>query len=137
MFDLYRQADIFVFTSLCDSFGTQVLEAMSQGLPVVALDHQGVGAFLSSDAGVKVAVTTRRDVVRGLGEAIRGLAESPVDRRRLGESAWEFARNETWDARAARMSLLYSRILPGDGSMGDARTEVSVSGAPKEMSHSL
>jgi len=35
---LYRQADVFVFPSLCESFGHPLVEAMGSGLPVVASD---------------------------------------------------------------------------------------------------
>ncbi len=35
---LYRSADIFVFPSLCESFGHPLVEAMAAGLPVLASD---------------------------------------------------------------------------------------------------
>ena len=34
--DLYKQCDVFVFPSLCESFGFPMVEAMGLGLPVVA-----------------------------------------------------------------------------------------------------
>ena len=36
--DLYRRADLFVFPSLCESFGHPMVEAMAHGLPIVASD---------------------------------------------------------------------------------------------------
>ena len=38
IWDAYRQADIFVFPSLCESFGHPLVEAMAAGLPVIASD---------------------------------------------------------------------------------------------------
>jgi glycosyltransferase involved in cell wall biosynthesis len=35
---LYRNADIFVFPSFCESFGHPMVEAMAHGLPIVAAD---------------------------------------------------------------------------------------------------
>jgi len=35
---LYRQGDVFVFPSLCESFGHPMVEAMAHGLPIVAAD---------------------------------------------------------------------------------------------------
>ena len=42
MRDLYNQADVFLFSSLHDTSGNVLLEAMSHGLPVVALDQHGI-----------------------------------------------------------------------------------------------
>jgi glycosyltransferase involved in cell wall biosynthesis len=36
--ELYRKGDIFVFPSLCESFGHPMVEAMVHGLPIVAAD---------------------------------------------------------------------------------------------------
>jgi glycosyltransferase involved in cell wall biosynthesis len=109
--DLYRGSDIFLFTSLRDSFGTQVLEAMGHSLPVVTLDHQGVGAFLPDRAGFKVPVTQPETTVNGLAEAIRTLACSYELRTAMGEAGRAFAATQTWEKRAEHMSVLYEEIF--------------------------
>ncbi|HXH50642.1 MAG TPA: glycosyltransferase family 4 protein [Terriglobia bacterium] len=108
---LYRSADVFIFTSLRDAFGSQVLEAMASGLPIIALDHQGVGAFVPDSAGVKVPIAGPPDTVSSLGAAIRLLATSPEARDRMGLAAWEFARTQTWHRRAELMTHWYEEIV--------------------------
>jgi len=64
MSSLYQNADAFLFTSLRDSFGTQVLEAMGHGLPVLTLDHQGVGTFIPANARSNPSHNTARNCER-------------------------------------------------------------------------
>lgn len=109
--ELYRSSDVFLFTSLRDAFGSQVLEAMASGLPVVTLAHQGVGAFVPPEAGIKVAVSSPRETVHRLASAIRKLVNSEHLRSEMGRAAWEFARTQTWTRRAAVMSLYYEDIV--------------------------
>ncbi len=109
--ELYRSANAFIFTSLRDSFGSQVLEAMASGLPIIGLDHQGVGAFVPSEAGVKVPVTNPQETVLALGSAIRRLVGSDEERARMGRSAWEFATTQSWERRAEVMSEYYEAII--------------------------
>lgn len=66
----YRRHDVFLFTSILDSFGSQLLEAMASGLPVVALDHQGAGSFVSREVGVLVTPTTPRQTALALANAL-------------------------------------------------------------------
>lgn len=108
---LYRSADVFVFTSLRDSFGSQVLEAMAAGLPIVTLDHQGVGAFVPPEAGFKVPVTNPEETVAGLSNAIRILAASPELRARMGKAAWTYAKTQTWARRAEKMNEWYQLVV--------------------------
>jgi glycosyltransferase involved in cell wall biosynthesis len=118
---LYAKADAFVFTSLRDSFGTQVLEAMGHGLPILTLDHQGVGTFVPEEAGIKVPVTTPCETVAGLAEGIRLLALFPEKRLKMGATAWAYAATETWEKRAERMSNLYEKTVFG-GTLPAARS---------------
>jgi glycosyltransferase involved in cell wall biosynthesis len=107
---LYRASDTFIFSSLQDSFGAQVLEAMAAGLPVIALDHQGVGTFLPASAGIKIPVTTPEQTLAGLAEAIRRVAGSYELRQDLGRAAWEYAKTQTWENRAQAMCQLYAEV---------------------------
>ncbi len=108
---LYQSADAFLFTSLRDSFGTQVLEAMGHGLPLLTLDHQGVGTFVPPEAGIKVPVTSPQQTVAHLAEGIRRIALCPEARLKMGEAACAFARTQTWEIRAESMSKLYEEVL--------------------------
>jgi exopolysaccharide biosynthesis WecB/TagA/CpsF family protein len=108
---LYQSADAFLFTSLRDSFGMQVLEAMAHGLPIVTLDHQGVGTFVPPEAGIKVPVTSPPQTLTGLAEGIRRLALFPEERKKMGRAAQAYAKTQTWEIRAERMSELYEEVL--------------------------
>lgn len=107
---LYQRADAFLFTSLRDSFGMQVLEAMGHGLPVLSLDHHGVGTFVPANAAIKIPVTTPRETVNRMAEGIRWLARNPEARRKLGEAGRAFAMTQTWEKRAEVIMKLYSEV---------------------------
>jgi glycosyltransferase involved in cell wall biosynthesis len=104
-----RRADALLVTSLCDSFGSVALEAAAQGLPIIALDHQGIGSLLPSDAGWKVPVTNPPETVAALANAIREAACSPKARLERSAAALKFARSNTWDQRARQMEAWYEQ----------------------------
>lgn len=62
----YDSADVFVFTSLRDTSGNVVLEAMSHGLPVIALDHHGVSEMVTCETGTKIAVKTYEQIKKDI-----------------------------------------------------------------------
>ncbi len=107
---LYASADLFVFTSLRDTSGTVVLEALSRGLPVICLDHQGVRDLITPECGIKVPVTRPSEVIAGLAEAITKLARDPDRREQLGAAPWPVPRNTSGRARenAWRLSTVGS-----------------------------
>jgi glycosyltransferase involved in cell wall biosynthesis len=110
----YPWADIFVFTSLRETTGTVVLEAIACGLPIVYLDHQGVHDILGDDCGVGILVSTPAAAVVHLSEAIAALARDPRWRERLANGALQRARRFTWNRRGRELSLVYKSVLGGD-----------------------
>ena len=107
--DHLRRADALLVTSLRDSFGTVALEAAAQGLPIITLDHHGLGALLPSDAGWKVPVTNPRATVAALADAIREVVRNPKARLERSAAALQFARSNTWDKRARQMEAWYEQ----------------------------
>ena len=117
MASLFARSDALLFTSLQDAFGSVVIEAMAAGLPVIGLDHQGVGALIPTHAAIKVPVSSPEATARALAAAIRTLANSPESGCRVGEAARRHAMSETWSLRITRMNELYRQYLElSDGS---------------------
>ena len=108
---LYSRADTLLFTSLRDSFGMQVLEAMGHSLPILTLDHQGVATFVPSQAAIKIPVTTPREVVAGIAAGILWLARNPEAHQKFGAAGRAFAETQTWQRHAERISKLYEEVL--------------------------
>ena len=104
-------ADVFVFTSLRDTSGTVVLEAMSRGLPVIVLDHQGVHDIVTEGAGVKIPLTNPTQVVSDIAAAIEHLARDSAAWERLSARGVTRARDYLWSRRAEVIQGIYRRVL--------------------------
>lgn len=111
----YDWADLFAFTSLRDTTGTVVLEALAAGLPVVCLDHQGAHDIVRADCGIKVPVSNPRRVVQELAEAIAGLARDRTRLATLGGGALKRAAQCSWSTQGVAMAAVYSRVLAEAG----------------------
>ncbi|WP_433964842.1 glycosyltransferase family 4 protein [Tunturiibacter gelidiferens] len=77
----YLEHDALLFTSLRETSGVQLLEAMALGLPVITLDLHGARDVVPEEAGIKVPVTTPAEVVCGLAAAIDRFASLSVDKK--------------------------------------------------------
>jgi len=116
--DYYREADVFLFTSLRDSSGQVISEALAYRLPILTLNHQGVGAIVPPEAGIKVAVTNPEETARALADGIRLLAQSPELRNAMGEAGWIYAQSMGWQQHALRMTSWYEEVVASYDSNG-------------------
>ncbi|ELR68509.1 putative glycosyltransferase protein [Fulvivirga imtechensis AK7] len=107
----YQEHDVFMFCSLRDSFGSQFLEAMAFGLPIITLNHQGAGDHIPSAAAVKVSVTTPQSTVKELAEAVEYMYKHPQHRYKMGQNGYAFARQHQWDRKIGQVNRYYEEIL--------------------------
>jgi len=103
--------EIFLFTSLRDSFGSQLLEAMSNGLAIVTLDHQGAHDFVPASAGLRVPVTTPTQTAAALAEALSQFKGNTELLKSMSSSALTFARENEWSIKASQMTKLYETVV--------------------------
>lgn len=107
----YNWPDVFVFTSLRDTSGNVVLEALSHGLPVICLDHQGGRDIVTPECGIKIPVTTQENVVQELADTLVSLAENKGRLAPLSRMALVRAQDYLWSRNSEMMARIYHEVL--------------------------
>ena len=107
----YLAAHVMLFSSLRDSGGNQLYEALGCGLPVIALNHQGARDMLPDNAAIKVAVGSPTETVRNLSNAVRHLADNPTILQDMSIAASEFSAINTWETKVRDTYALIERSL--------------------------
>lgn len=107
--DAYAAMDVFAFSSVSETQGLVLAEAMTAGLPVVALEAAGVREILrDGQNGRMLAPETDSG---GFAAALAGLAAAPRDARaRLAATARKTADGYSWPATLASIVALYEGL---------------------------
>jgi glycosyltransferase involved in cell wall biosynthesis len=97
--NFYRHADVFVHTSLSETFGNVLSEALWSGTAAVAM-ADGMGASSQIRGGVNGQLIdphrpSDTAAERAFGEAVVALVGNPLGRRRLGRNAARMARERS------------------------------------------
>ncbi len=104
----YRRHDVLVFPSTYEGFGLVVLEAMSQGLPVVATPVGCVPDLIRD--GENGVIVPPRDA-GALAKALRRLMDTSAERDRIGANAAATVASMTWRRTAERTIEAYRAAL--------------------------
>lgn len=100
----YRRHDALLFTSTYEGFGLVVIEAMSQGLPVIATP-MGCAATLIRNGETGVVIPPRDP--EAIVSAVRYLAANPAEAVRLSGNARAEVAGMTWRSTAERTLAVY------------------------------
>jgi 1,2-diacylglycerol 3-alpha-glucosyltransferase len=105
--DCYSAADVFVFASLTETQGLVLLEAMAQGVPVVATPKMGTVDILAPLRGCRHAPLD----ADGFASVVDSLLANTGALRALGTEALSFAREWESQRTARRLADLYQSLL--------------------------
>jgi glycosyltransferase involved in cell wall biosynthesis len=105
----YAAADLFAFSSLTETLGNVVLEAMSSGLPVVALRAGGVGETVES--GSNGILVEPGEPPERFAAALGWLIDHADERRRMAEAARACAVSQSWESIMASLRLRYQNVI--------------------------
>ena len=95
---IWDRSHCFIFTSLRETTGMALQEAMMRAVAPIVIDNGGPGEMVTDESGVKVSGVNFEDLVANLAKAMVRLVEDP----RLGAKMGGMARE-----RALKLSLIH------------------------------
>lgn len=112
MKNLYRESELFVFSSLRDTSGNVVLEAMANGLPVIALNHNGAADMIDDKSGVKIEVNTYEQIKDDFIKVLKEFNDNRLKIQEMGVNAQNrIKENYTWDIMINKMMKYYEEAI--------------------------
>ena len=103
----YQSADVFVFSSLSETQGLVLLEAMAQATPVVAIAELGTKSILVEGEGALIA--PHNEVI--FADMVHSLLSDKLHRDALGKAAFIYAKTHWTDReQAKRMISFYKDV---------------------------
>ena len=103
--------DVFCITSLSDLTSTVLLEALSYGLPVIALDHCGFTNVITDECGIKIPIRQKEQVVKDIAMAIDGIAADEERRKRMSVAAYQRSLSYGWEEKGRQIDRIYKKVL--------------------------
>jgi glycosyltransferase involved in cell wall biosynthesis len=110
--DAYAAMDVFAFSSQSETQGMVLAEAMTAGVPAVALDAPGAREIVNASNGILLDASASAQEFAG---AIATIADDWPRRDQMSEAAQKTAADFSLQRCADRMLAIYEQLLP-DGS---------------------
>lgn len=107
----YQWADVFAFTSMRDTSGTGLLEALAAGTPIVGVDHQGAADVMTPSCAIAAPVGDPAETVAALAGGLQRLARDPALWAELSAGARREAASRTWDLQAEALERWYDEAF--------------------------
>lgn len=108
---LYDQADIHILTSLAEAHSTVLWEAMSRGIPTIALDHCGMHDSICDACGVRIPLGTMAQIIDRLAMAVEGAIADRTSIIQLSHGAEICAQQVLWSERVQRWNSIYELAI--------------------------
>lgn len=100
--------DVMLSTSLWEGFPTVLLEAMAQGVPVIATDVSGSRELVIDG---KTGLLAPPGEPQRLAECVQRLLDDPALASRLADAAYEYARQYTMQSTARHYEEIYTGLV--------------------------
>ncbi|MDR2431238.1 MAG: glycosyltransferase [Candidatus Margulisbacteria bacterium] len=103
----YKAAKVFVFASLTETQGLVILEAMSAGTPVVAVDAMGIADIIRANVG---GLASKADVSEFSLKLMRLLSNNELRQKKSGEAS-QLAQKLSMANLTGRLVANYQRLI--------------------------
>lgn len=107
----FANSDVHVLTSLAEAHSTVLWEAMSAGVPTIAIDHCGMHDSICDACGIRVTLGPVADMRDGFANAIDQLVHDRNRVEQLSDGARVCAERNSWTRRTAFWKDCYAQAM--------------------------
>lgn len=108
---LMQKCDLFFFTSIAEGTPHVVLEAFTNGLPVLCFDTCGHGDCVDSTVGIKIPLTNPKQSVKDFAEKIEYLYHHREELQRMSDGCKAKQLELSWEKKAEQMVEIYREAV--------------------------
>jgi len=109
--EIMKASDVLLFTSVVEGTPHVVLEAVSNGLPVICFDTCGQGDIVDNRVGIKIPLSRPDQSESDFAKALNLLHNQPWLREEMCEACRERSSELSWDNKVAAMIEIYERTV--------------------------
>jgi len=107
---IYEESSVFLFPSH-EGAGMVVAEALSFGLPVVCLDNEGPGQYITPNCGITIAESNYESTVTQLSDALVKLhSDSNLLSQMSIGARKQYEEKFTWNSRGEHLKNIYNQL---------------------------
>ena len=107
LYEIYSNSDIFILSSIYESFGIVLIEAMASGLPIVASNILAVRNVVENNKTGLLVKLTPEDFAK----AIEKLLNNSQLREKLIKNGLEEVKKYNWDKTVSKFEWIYKEVI--------------------------
>ena len=104
--EIMSRANIFVHTTMYESFGIALVEAMASSLPIVTFDVGGISEVLGNESSYLIPYNDKERFL----QRVMSLISNPKLRDKLGKHGKQQSQKFSWDIIGHHWYALYSKL---------------------------
>lgn len=112
MKDIYKKADILLFPSIRETTGSVILESLSNGIPVMALNKFGAKIILDNNCSWLIDLKlTREECIEEISKTIQeGIVDKKILKYKKME-AMKKVRFYSWEEKSKNIEKIYDKVI--------------------------
>lgn len=111
MHNEYKNADVLIMPSIRETTGTVIIEALSNGLPVITINKFGAKNIVNQNNGYLYEGETKNELVNSLKEEIQRCIEDDDEVKEKSIEAITTAHMFTWENKVKKYQDIYIKLL--------------------------
>lgn len=106
--NLFRTMHLLIIPSLSEATTTVLFEAMSKGVPILSLNHCGMGSVLNEDVAFLIKIGSFYQIVNDITNSLNLILDEPAIIERKSKAMLDLAPKYLWDNQISFFEFCYN-----------------------------